>query len=168
MRSSDWFPSVIKMRSFTEVLAAHTVLDGINPFGRIRDGYLTLRSKVYCLAAEVLHFHGRSRGGTWETVSDGSLMAYCSFDVEDQSRLLLERECKVKKVLLLAARVDQCLNIPSKQPAVSGLILIPSGRRDGEYCRVGIFESHPSKGGGIELFERCETWTVTIVLYERI
>lgn len=163
MRSSDWFPSVVKVRSFIQVLEAHTVLDGINPFGRIRDGYLTLRSKVYCLAAEVIHFNGRSGGGTWETISDGSLMAYCSFDGGDQSRLLSEWEFKIKKVLLLAVRVDQCLNIPSEQPAVSGLILIPSGRHDREYCRIGIFESHPSKGGGIELFERCETWTVTIV-----
>ncbi|OJD30666.1 heterokaryon incompatibility [Diplodia corticola] len=169
----------INARQFIRVMEADTACDGLNPFGRIVDGHLTLQSKAYiCLRTEALHPCREFTWSGWEIVSNGSHVAECSFDGQALLPKYVEScggeafpayDLRAQRVLLLAIRANTCLGeysfiaTPNDHLAVSGLILIPSGRRDGEYCRAGVFQSRADRGGGVKLFEQCETWTVTII-----
>lgn len=169
-------------RSALKILDARTTLDGINPFGRVLDGYIKVQGQICELPGESLFKVASERRTNYREIrSDGRYVGECSLDLDETHAAsfgdyqLQMPGSKAQNFLLLVIRDGLCLkNTMSRAgkdiseneaySAVSGLVLIPSGRGNAdEYCRMGIFESPPIDGGGVLFFKDCERRTITII-----
>lgn len=165
------------------VLEAGTTLDGINPYGRVSDGYIKVQGQVYNLLGKPFYKTAYERRANYQEIKtpQGRYIGECSLDLS-RSHIdnhgdyqLQDLELEAQGFVLLVVRDGLCLkgkisragkNISEEEAslAVSGLVLIPSGRGNAdEYCRMGIFESPPIEDGGKRFFEECELRTITLV-----
>ncbi|KAF2141583.1 uncharacterized protein K452DRAFT_271189 [Aplosporella prunicola CBS 121167] len=175
--------SIQQNLSFITVLDTCIKPDGVNPFGRVRDGYITLEGIVCALSAENLHSVSDERNPIYQEIRwEGRYVGDCAFDInmfdddeeegdEGADKSLLNAETFV----LLPIRNGLCLKRTISRAALeritenqvqstlSGLILVPSGRIDNTFCRAGIFESPPIDSGGPVFFERWAKQTITII-----
>lgn len=165
------------------VLDSGVTKDGINPFGRVQDGFIRVQGQIRELPVNSLHNTGDERGSNYREVRiQGIYVGECCLDIHEfdgdshgnHQPSMFRRT--VQDFMLLVVRDGLCLKgtISGRRKsiregeekarnAVSGLILLPSGRQENEYCRAGIFESLPIGRGGKRFFENCGIHVITII-----
>lgn len=167
--------------SHLKVLDAATIPDGLNPFGRVLEGHITIEGRVCAIPTKNFHEATNERDTTHkEIILEDKFVAECSFD-QDKSvseghseKQVSMLEVMPKTLFLLVVRDGLCLKGTNSRAgrdiseqdarsAICGLILTPSTRTEGEYLRIGIFESPPIENGGEGFFVNCETRTIIII-----
>lgn len=169
---------------FIEILDASTTKEGINPFGRVRNGYIKIRGKACALPGGASYEATNGEETEYKQIwSNNSYVAECSLDgisfdsVDEASSPKFKVDTSnPQNFVLLPIRKGLCLKqafmshgdwaeIAEEQAdqTVSGLVLVPSGHNEKQYCRVGIFESPPLGVGGISFFSGCQEQEVTLI-----
>ena len=147
--------------SYLNVVDADTTPDGLNPFGRVLEGYIKLEGRVCAISSESFREAATGRDTTHkEIMLEDKFVAECSFDQDesaddDQSDHEISILEEMPETLyLLVVRDGLCLKAAmsragrdiseqNARSAMSGLILTPSSRTEGEFLRIGTFESPP-------------------------
>lgn len=172
-----------KTQSLLTIIEAGITLDGINPYGRVSNGFINVQGQICKLPGDPFYKAAYESRTNYQEIktAQGRYIGECSLDLDEsdmddhgdyQLQMIGPR---AQEFVLLVVREGLCLkgtmsragkDISEKDAclAVSGLVLIPSGRGNpAEYCRMGIFQSPPIEDGGKRFFETCETHTITII-----
>jgi hypothetical protein len=125
------------------ILEAECHVPGLNPFGRVSGGHLTLRGQISeaILACDdphkVSHYEIHGSEGEWYFYPDSALI---SFNGEvfraKESQVLSEFSTKV--VFLYLGASLPSVYIEGDKPMHYAMALGPSGNNDGSYCRIGL------------------------------
>ncbi|UKZ49953.1 hypothetical protein TrVGV298_004208 [Trichoderma virens] len=175
------------MKLECDILKAKTRARGGDAYGRVCGGHLLLRGKVCSipggklqklpLASPFLHVQCE-----WLALDDEQYVAQCALDWretnEDGKQLSEASGDRIQSIMMLLvssghtttasafSRRPQEWEDKDEDPPVEvmhGLLLYPTGKKDEEYWRVGLFHSLTDEKGGRQYFAKCEERTLRVV-----
>ncbi|PNP60396.1 hypothetical protein THARTR1_00420 [Trichoderma harzianum] len=165
------------------ILEAKTKAHGEDMYGRVSGGHLLLRSKACGIPGgklQRLPYHYEQGG--WLAMEDGQYVALCALDWreanEDEKQHIEASGEHIQKLVmfLVSSGHMESPGAFSRRPKewedkegdppveiMHGLLLYPTGKRENEYWRVGLFHSLTDEKGGRQYFDKCEEKTVRII-----
>lgn len=175
----DWvwvFESTFKPEF--ELLGAETTVDGLNPYGRVKDGYLSLSAKICKIPSTKLSRGSVFFGFTFPhdlQSADEECFAHMLFDWRHSS-VLAPRDPQTgeeredgpidRLSMVLISRKLTKPTWPRKQiwdeDVFLGLLLLPADRPN-EYRRAGLFFSEMGGPGGRAFWDPIKPKTVRLV-----
>ncbi|KAL5094838.1 hypothetical protein Trisim1_005569 [Trichoderma cf. simile WF8] len=187
IRSSVRWDNTNYMKRECKVLEAKTKPHGGDIYGRVSSGRLLLRGKVCGIPGGKLQklslespFHGEQC--EWLAIEDEQYVAQCALDWretnEDGLQLSEASGEHIQKLVmfLVSSGHTQSGYVYSRRPhewegkeedppleVMHGLLLYPTGKKEDEYWRVGLFHSLTDEKGGRQYFANCEKKTVRII-----
>ncbi|KAK4072777.1 uncharacterized protein Triagg1_5822 [Trichoderma aggressivum f. europaeum] len=169
------------------ILEAKTKPHGGDIYGRVSRGRLLLRGKACGIPSGKLQklplespFHDEQC--EWLAIEDEQYVAQCALDwreTSEEGKQLSEASGEYIQKLVMFFVSSGHTESPgafSRRPnewedkegdppleVMHGLLLYPTGKKEDEYWRVGLFHSPTDEKGGRQYFDRCEEKTVRIV-----
>lgn len=175
------------MKPECDVLEAETKAHGGDEYGRVRGGHILLRGKACSIPGGKLqklplgspYFNIQSE---WLAMEDEQYVAQCALDwreTNDEGKQLSEasgHSIEAIVMLLVSSGHTKTPSVVSRRPqdwedkdedppldVMHGLLLYPTGKKNDEYWRVGLFHSLTDEMGGRQYFDKCEERTLRIV-----
>ncbi|KKP01075.1 hypothetical protein THAR02_06812 [Trichoderma harzianum] len=187
IRSSLTWDNTDYMKRECKVLEAKTKPHGGDRYGRVSGGRLLLRGKACGIPGGKLQklplespYHGEQC--EWLAIEDEQYVAQCALDWretnEDGLQLSEASGEHIQKLVmfLVSSGHTQSGSVFSRRPqewedkegdppveVMHGLLLYPTGKKEDEYWRVGLFQSLTDEKGGRQYFANCEKRTVRII-----
>ncbi|KAL7938725.1 heterokaryon incompatibility domain-containing protein [Trichoderma chlorosporum] len=176
-----------RMELECEVVKAKTRASGEDAYGRVSGGNLLLRGKacgipggklqklplkspflhVQCewLAAEDERYVAQCALDWRETNEDGTQLSEASGDTIQSIVMFLTSSGHTTTPSAFSRRPQEWEDKEEDPPleVMHGLLLYPTGKREDEYWRVGLFHSLADEKGGRQYFSQCEERTLRIV-----